>query len=427
MISQCMIVKNEEKNIERALTWGREIMSEQIVVDTGSSDCTVEKAKSMGAKVYSFKWTNDFSAAKNFAIEQAKGEWIVFLDADEYMSPDSVKNLQTVIKKVKTTPQLSEKVLAITCDLVNVDDNDRPQSVYDIIRVIKNVPCIRYAGIIHEQIEVDAENIMRSDDLEVIHTGYSVSAIAETNKHERNIKLLREALKEKPDDLTLKAYLADSLKHKEDEESQREAEEYFREVIENSANSVFYRLRIKAYVHFLNKYVNDKNKRKECEELALKALSEYPSNVDFEYFLASVYNYQGKHKKAWDLLKDCEERLANNGEIGDSAYVSADMTTLYGQLILAAQGLSDTENVIHFALQTLRHDKTRMDILTPLIVNIIKGGKSEDELIKSLESVYNFNDPRDLLIIAKAAKTCGATELAIKIVKIAEAVMNPNT
>ena len=53
-ISQCMIVKNEEKNIRRALSWGKDIMCEQIVVDTGSSDRTVEIAREMGAKIFFF-------------------------------------------------------------------------------------------------------------------------------------------------------------------------------------------------------------------------------------------------------------------------------------------------------------------------------------------------------------------------------------
>ena len=75
-ISQCLIVKNEESNIERALSWGKDIMWEQIVVDTGSTDRTVELAKKAGAKIFSFPWTDDFAAAKNYALEQAKGDWI---------------------------------------------------------------------------------------------------------------------------------------------------------------------------------------------------------------------------------------------------------------------------------------------------------------------------------------------------------------
>ena len=80
-LSVCMIVKNEESNIERALSWGKGIVSEQIVIDTGSTDNTVKIAESMGAKVYHFEWIDDFSAAKNYAIEKCSGDWIAFLDA----------------------------------------------------------------------------------------------------------------------------------------------------------------------------------------------------------------------------------------------------------------------------------------------------------------------------------------------------------
>ena len=69
-ISQCMIVKNEEANIEKALSWGRGILWEQIVVDTGSTDRTVELAEAMGAKIYHFDWIDDFAAAKNYAIKK---------------------------------------------------------------------------------------------------------------------------------------------------------------------------------------------------------------------------------------------------------------------------------------------------------------------------------------------------------------------
>lgn len=72
-ISQCMIVKDEEENIRKALSWGKGIVWEQIVVDTGSRDRTVQIAESMGARVYHYTWTNDFSAAKNYAISKARG------------------------------------------------------------------------------------------------------------------------------------------------------------------------------------------------------------------------------------------------------------------------------------------------------------------------------------------------------------------
>ena len=90
-LSQCMIVKNEEKNIEKALSWAKGYAFEQIVVDTGSTDRTIEIAERMGAKVFHFKWIDDFSAAKNYALDQASGDWIAFLDADEYMSAEHAR------------------------------------------------------------------------------------------------------------------------------------------------------------------------------------------------------------------------------------------------------------------------------------------------------------------------------------------------
>lgn len=92
-ISQCMIVKDEEENIRKALSRGKGIVWEQIVVDTGSRDRTVQIAESMGARVYHYTWTDDFSAAKNYAISKAGGEWIAFLDADETFVPGDGEKL----------------------------------------------------------------------------------------------------------------------------------------------------------------------------------------------------------------------------------------------------------------------------------------------------------------------------------------------
>ena len=98
-LSQCMIVKNEEANIRRALSWGRGIVWEQIVVDTGSTDKTVEIAKEMGAKVFYFDWCDDFSAAKNYAIEQVSGEWIAFFQGRRAQDSRRVEKRGNVYQK----------------------------------------------------------------------------------------------------------------------------------------------------------------------------------------------------------------------------------------------------------------------------------------------------------------------------------------
>ena len=422
-LSQCMIVKNEERNIEHALDWAKPVVFEQIVVDTGSTDKTVELAKKKGAIVYHFEWIDDFSAAKNFAIDKATGDWILLFDADEYMSSKDTDTLKSYLNNMQNDLVMMERCFALNCNLINVDDNGKAMSIYDAMRIFKNDQSIRYEGRIHERLTVNSENVVWSDELSVIHTGYSESSMKETNKIDRNIKLLRKAIALDENNLALKVYLADSLKMKEDKESQEEAEGYFAEAIEHGIDKIFYKLRVKAYIHFMNKYVNDPTKHEKCEELCNRALSEFPGSLDFKYFLASLMNYRGDYREVWDMLRVEEEQFSSGKSTGISHHVQADPTMLYSQLLLAAQGLGNMDEVIKYAKLILGTDKTRQDVLSPLIALMLGQDGSGEALLNLLSEIYDMNDPNDLLIIARAAKTCGAIEFAGLIMQIAKEIM----
>jgi glycosyltransferase involved in cell wall biosynthesis len=92
-----MIARNEEAFIANALHSVKGEVDEIIVVDTGSSDNTRQIAEECGATIYDFKWENDFSKARNFAKSMAKSDWILFLDADECLAKDDLKDLKKVI------------------------------------------------------------------------------------------------------------------------------------------------------------------------------------------------------------------------------------------------------------------------------------------------------------------------------------------
>ena len=102
-ISACVIVKDEERNLPQWLACVRALADELVVVDTGSTDRTAELARAAGASVYSFAWRNDFSAAKNYALQKAKGSWIVFLDADEYFSEEDIPKVRAYIRRASKT------------------------------------------------------------------------------------------------------------------------------------------------------------------------------------------------------------------------------------------------------------------------------------------------------------------------------------
>ena len=170
-ISQCMIVKNEERNIEKALSWGKGVVSEQIVVDTGSTDRTVEIAESMGVKILVFESIDEFAAAKNFVIRKAKCEWVALLDADEYFSEEDAKKVLYYVRKLQ-----DKKYDAILSSWVHLNDAGNVTAVGTQSRVFRNRPGVGYIGKIHEYIMstdgsefnfVDAVN-----ELSIYHTGY---------------------------------------------------------------------------------------------------------------------------------------------------------------------------------------------------------------------------------------------------------------
>lgn len=99
MLSVCIIARNEESSLPRAIESVRPVADEVVVADTGSTDRTVEIAKTLGAVVSHFPWCDDFSAARNFAIDQARGDWIFWLDADEELLPESADDLRACVTR----------------------------------------------------------------------------------------------------------------------------------------------------------------------------------------------------------------------------------------------------------------------------------------------------------------------------------------
>lgn len=235
-LSQCMIVKNEEQDIVRALSWGKDIMWEQIVVDTGSTDQTVELAQAMGAKIFYFDWINDFAAAKNYAIGQATGDWIVFLDADEYFLPEDAGKLLTILQELHD----SECNVLVT-GWIQTDGNDvvlekatngkvswfsstKEDGSKKLIlsgtkaAIFRNLPGLRYRRRIHEELSITNGQLQFSDaseNLSILHTGYAQAEINE-QKVQRNISLIRQELAENPDDYAMLACMGDSYSELDD-------------------------------------------------------------------------------------------------------------------------------------------------------------------------------------------------------------------
>lgn len=190
MLSLTMIVKNEEKHLRECLLSVMDLVDEIVLVDTGSIDNTKEIASEFGAKIYDFTWVNDFSAARNFALSKATGNWILYLDADERIH----KNSLSLLKKLIST---NEKK-AYNCRIINIDEFTNRPSVMAYVRLFANSPEIQFEGKVHEQIEtslVANGYQIEPSAVEIIHVGYNLEKEKLKAKALRNLEILLEEYK----------------------------------------------------------------------------------------------------------------------------------------------------------------------------------------------------------------------------------------
>ena len=403
-LSQCMIVKNEEKNIERALSWGKGHVYEQIVVDTGSTDRTVEIAENMGAKVFHFEWTDDFSAAKNYAIEKASGNWIAFLDADEYFAEKDVLKLMQLLNGIESDPTLSKKKTALRCPIANLDDSGKPTSIFQQDRVFKNTPELRYVGRIHEKIDLIEPHFL-AEDLTIIHTGYAQTIYAETQKIVRNINMIKEEIKHSPDDPELKCYLADSLRVSGGEQNLIDAEALYREALDSGLpmNSLIKQNALN-YLIVLN--FEDEEKKDENYKMCREAYEEFPNNPDFCYYHARKLFVEKNHEDAWKKLIECETLLNGTGVSMSNAAINNSLV-FFLLMVLTAEELGKVDEVIRCATLILKEDKYQPGVLAPYIAAFKRPGYevSDEEILDLLRKIYDFNNIKDKIEILKAAKT----------------------
>ena len=190
IISALCMVKNEATNLPRYLQNMRDVADELVVVDTGSTDNSMVIARNAGAVVYQYPWQNDFSKARNYALQHVRGDVIIFLDADEYYPAEVLPKLRLLIQ----SDMHNMKVGGLMAPRVDLDA-ERDNAYIDEskqCRIFRRGS--RYRGSIHEQLILPKGMIMLHDErLLFYHTGYSTSVVAE--KLRRNLFLLEKKMK----------------------------------------------------------------------------------------------------------------------------------------------------------------------------------------------------------------------------------------
>ncbi|MDP7980147.1 tetratricopeptide repeat-containing glycosyltransferase family 2 protein [Bacillus sp. WLY-B-L8] len=198
LISFCMICKDEEKRIGACLKSIVGIVDEIIVVDTGSIDHTVEIAERYATKILHFEWNDDFSAARNYALEHATGKWILFLDADEELDEHTAPLLRSLATENKHPAYFLQIVNHIS------NKGETIVETCPVLRFFRNDNRIRFTGEVHEQIGGTIAGVYHNElvaytEIQIHHYGYLEEIVQEKKKKERNMTLVLKQVRKEPD------------------------------------------------------------------------------------------------------------------------------------------------------------------------------------------------------------------------------------
>lgn len=210
-VTAAIIARNESETINEVIASLRPAVDEVLVIDTGSTDETATIAEEAGARVKHFSWTDDFSAARNYALDNVQTDWVLWVDADEVLDSEDIE----VPRKVAALFDLEDPPVVLRVVQMNkVGDHVEPN--FDSSRMFKMGRGFRWSGRIHEQIIIDPEksrmSLFRpSVRIRLNHSGYDPEVVRRKGKYERNIRLLRQSVEESPEDVVMWGFLGRDL------------------------------------------------------------------------------------------------------------------------------------------------------------------------------------------------------------------------
>ncbi len=199
MLSLCMIVKNEATRLPQCLKSVQAVVDEMIVLDTGSSDDTPAIARQFGAKVFEGTWQQDFAAARNEALTQVTGDWVLVLDADETLTPECIPAIRQAIQV--------EDYLVINLIRQEIGAAQSPYSL--VSRLFRRHPALTFARPYHAMIDDSVIDLLEKEphwrvvslpQVAILHDGYQAAAIAARDKSTQAEAAMSRFLQTHPND-----------------------------------------------------------------------------------------------------------------------------------------------------------------------------------------------------------------------------------
>ncbi|AIQ55152.1 glycosyltransferase [Paenibacillus sp. FSL R7-0331] len=383
-ISLCVICKNEEHNITRCLEGVREAVDEMIVVDTGSTDNTVAMARELGAKVYYYEWDNNFANARNYALKQAKNDWIIFLDADEYFLPEHAKLIAEMIGRLRAQRNLTD---AIMMRHISIDEG-RGGVVVETNRLVRafRKSTLEYERPIHESLTKKTGKIHLLDATDskavVYHTGYTLEWMK--HKAQRNLELLLKDEQDGTGDELTQLYLSDSYMGLGQLEK---ALDYGIRYIDKGR--VVYGFNAKPYSNVIRCLISLGKKHELIIDWIERAIERFPGHPDFVWLKGLQFLREQRYSTALGYLLEADQ-LKDNYDGSESVRITFSLAEIYNNIAAIYVLMHDHLTALEYYVKSLKIKKYEVNAFDGLFT--ITKPYPREELIALLNSIYGHAD-----------------------------------
>jgi tetratricopeptide (TPR) repeat protein len=402
-ISLCMIVKDEEEMLPRSLAAVAPAVDEIIVVDTGSTDRTVEIAESFGARVLHHEWTGDFAEARNVSLEAATHEWILWLDADEVLVAEDRDKLR------KLAGQTWREAFYLVETNFTGDIEDGTAVTHNALRVFRNRPEYRFEGRLHEQIAHNlpgylAERVAHTQ-VRVEHYGYLGVVRESKDKARRNLELLEKQSAEGVDTAFHKFNLGSEYLALAEYEKARDHLTRAWKEMESEPNRANY-----PYMPSLASRVvialRETGSLDEAHRQADEGLEVFPGFTDLVYHQANIAKERGDLESARALFRRCLE-------MGDApSKYSAIVGCGSYMALMALAAIVDSQEQQDLLLRCLDEHPSFYGPVLPLATAMLQNGSEPAEVVTAIESRVAAPTATVRFMLGTALYEAGAAELA---------------
>lgn len=405
-LSVCMIVKDEEQLLPRCLASIKGLADEIIVVDTGSTDRTKDIAAEYGARLFDFKWTNNFAEARNESLRHATGKWILVLDADEYLSEPDYTEWDMFLNTEE--PQAH---IAYTLPVINFTGagNSQEFTTAPVTRLFPNYMGIQFEGPIHEQLTRGGSGQVyhKKLSLYICHTGYQASVVTRKNKHERNMSIFNEMMK-KQEEMTPYDWFTLGNQHRYAREVKEALYSYKKAMEIDDTTAAWYPFCLVGFIGL----VFQRNPS-EAWDITDNKLSNYSDYADYHTIRGIQYESLGFVEEAKQCyltaLNVAEQRAKEKSEIW-LVEPNYSFETPVNQMIEISFRLNDNQEAIYWLSRLLAKDKHNPVVILKL-VEWLSQNDSAENIISFLNGIYDIEKKEELILLLKVSMALGQVEL----------------